>query len=223
MRQDKHKAIYLRKKGKSYNEIAKILNVSKGTLSLWLRNIKMPPEIEKKFWDKTRKRWAESIIKFNKQRAIEAKERRSKIRLSAASEIKKLTKDNLLLIGAALYWAEGSMWSKWSLRFANSDPDMIKIIMRFFREICCVSEEKFSLRIHLHPNIEDNKAINFWSKISKVSKKQFSPSQTQISKSSKGKRNFRKLPYGTLHININNVETTNKVKGWILGISKQVK
>jgi len=78
MRQDKSKAISLRKKGKSYNEIVKILNISKGTLSVWLRDIKMSPEIEKKFWDKTRKGWAESITRFNKQRAVLAREKAKK-------------------------------------------------------------------------------------------------------------------------------------------------
>ena len=220
MRQDKSKAISLRKKGKSYNEIVKILNISKGTLSVWLRDIKMSPEIEKKFWDKTRKGWAESITRFNKQRAVLAKEKAKKAQLFASKDIKRLTKKELHLIGVALYWAEGNKRNRWSARFANSDTEMIRIIMRFFREICLVSEKKFTARVHLHPNIEENKTITHWSKITKIPKKQFSPSQTQISKSSKRKRDPHQLPYGTLHININDVNLVNKIKGWMIGLSK---
>ena len=223
MRQDRQKAISLRKRGKSYNEISRILNISKGTLSLWLRNVKMPPEIEKKFWDKTRKGWAESIIRFNRQRIARARERGENIQLAAAKKIKNLTKKDLLLIGSVLYWAEGSMRSRWRVGFANSDPDMIKIVMRFFREICCIDEEKFNAKVHLHPNIKENKAVNFWSKVSGIPKNQFTPSQTQISKSSKKRRNPHQLPYGTLHLSIHSVDMANQIKGWILGVSKQVR
>jgi len=219
MRDDKKEAISLRKKGKSYNEIAKILGTPKSTLSLWLKDIKMSAKIEKRFWSKVRKRWAEHIVSFSKQRAVEAKERANNIQLSAAKEIGKLTKRELFLIGIALYWAEGNKRNKWSIRFVNSDPAMIKLMMRFFREICRIDEEKFNARIHLHPNIKENKAINLWSKITGISKKRFAPSQTQISKSSQRKRNPHQLPYGTLHIEIHNVNMTNRVKGWILGMS----
>ncbi|MEA3272374.1 MAG: hypothetical protein U9P90_01755 [Patescibacteria group bacterium] len=219
MRNDKKKAISLRKKGKSYNEIVKILGTPKSTLSLWLKDIRMSSKIEKQFWGKVRKKWANHITSFSKRRAIEAKERAKNIQLSAAKEIGKLTKRELFLIGTALYWAEGNKRNKWSIRFVNSDSNMIKLMMKFFREICCIDEKKFNARIHLHPNIKENKAINFWSKIIKIPKRQFAPSQTQISKSSQGKRNPHQLPYGTLHIEIHDVNMTNRVKGWILGMS----
>ena len=220
MRQDRLKAISLRKKGKSYNEIAKLLNISKGTLSLWLRDIKMSAEVEKKFWDRTRKSRAASITKFNKQQGVLAKKRAKDAQLIASKDIKRLTKKDLLLVGTALYWAEGAKTKRWSVCFANSDPEMIKVIMRFFREICFVNENKFTARVHLHPNIEEGKTIAFWSRITKINKKKFSPSQTQISKSSKGKRRSNQLPYGTLHINVNDVNLVNKIKGWMVGLSK---
>lgn len=220
MRQDRSKAISLRKKGKSYNEIAKLLKISKGTLSLWLRNVKMSVEIERKFWDRVRKNRAANITKFNKRQGLLAKKRAKDAQLIASKDVKRLTKRDLFLVGTALYWAEGAKRKRWSVCFANSDPRMVKIIMRFFREICFVDENKFTARVHLHPNIKENKTIAFWSRITEINKKQFSPSQTQISKSSKRKRNPHQLPYGTLHININGVNLVNKIMGWITGLSK---
>ena len=79
MREDKGIAISLRKQGKSYNEISKILNAPKSTLSGWLRDVKMPPKIKEKFWNETRNKWAENIIKFNKKRAEIAKEKAQSI------------------------------------------------------------------------------------------------------------------------------------------------
>ncbi|MFA5360480.1 MAG: hypothetical protein WC320_00675 [Candidatus Paceibacterota bacterium] len=40
MRKDKDLAIELRKKGKSYNQISKEIEISKGTLSYWFSNTK---------------------------------------------------------------------------------------------------------------------------------------------------------------------------------------
>lgn len=45
---EKIRAIKLRKLGKSYSEIRKQVKVSKSTLSLWLRDIKLTPEQEKR-------------------------------------------------------------------------------------------------------------------------------------------------------------------------------
>ncbi len=38
---EKNRAIFLRKQGLSYNDILKQLSISKGSLSYWLRNIKL--------------------------------------------------------------------------------------------------------------------------------------------------------------------------------------
>lgn len=220
MRKDKNKAILLRKQGKSYNEIAKILDIAKSTLSLWLRDIKMPIEIEKKFWDKTRKNWAENITKFNKERAKIAQEKAQQIQDSASKDIKKISKRELLLIGSALYWAEGYKKSRWAIVFSNSDPLMIQLMMRFFREIPKVKEEKFFATAQIHPNITSEKAVNYWSKITKIPKKQFRKTYTRLTPSSKRKRAFNTLPYGTLRVSISDVKMTNKMKGWISGLEK---
>ncbi len=43
-REEFKKAVNLRKKGKSYSEIAKLISVSESTLSLWLRKIQLSSE-----------------------------------------------------------------------------------------------------------------------------------------------------------------------------------
>lgn len=222
MRKDKNKAILLRKQGKSYNEIAKILDISKSTLSLWLRNIKMPDGIKKRLWDKTRKKWAKNITKFNEERAIMARERARKIQIAASKQIGSISKKELFLIGIALYWAEGYKKSRWAVVFSNSDPVMIKLIMKFFRKSLKIKEDKFSATVQTHPNILPAKAVNYWSKITKIPKRQFLKTYTRLTPSSKRKRPFNVLPYGTLRISIRNAEMTNKMKGWISGLEKLV-
>jgi len=222
MRKDKEKAILLRKQGKSYNEITKILDVPKSTLSLWLKNVKMPINIERKFWNKTRKKWAQNITRFNKQRAVFAKKKAKQIQDLASKDIVKISKRELFLVGVALYWAEGHKKSRWQLDFSNSDPAMIQLMMRFFREIYKVKEDKFFATAQIHLNVTSQKAVNYWSRITKIPKKQFLKTYTRITPTSKRKRAFNSLPYGTLRVSVSDVEMVNKMKGWISGLEKVV-
>ena len=94
--------------------------------------------------------------------------------------------------------------------------------MRFLREICNIPDSKITARIHLYPEINYQKTLNFWRKITKLPKKNFKPPQIQVSRASKGKRPKNTLPYGTLHLTVNSTELTCKVKGWIRGISEKI-
>ena len=222
MRKDKNLAISLRKQGKSYNEIAKILKAPKSTLSFWLRNIKMPIEIERKFWDETRKKWARSITEFNKKQAEAARKRAATLQENAAKDIGALSKRELLLIGTALYWAEGYKKRRSVLQFSNSDPIMIKVIMKFFKRVCKVPKEKIKASVQIHPNVTSKKAVNYWSKVTGIPKTQFSKSYSRLTPSSKQKRLPNILPYGTLRVSIYDAQMANRVKGWIRGISEKI-
>ncbi|MEK7562337.1 MAG: helix-turn-helix domain-containing protein [Patescibacteria group bacterium] len=222
MDNSKNLAIKLRRQGKSYNQIVKILGTPKSTLSLWLRDIDMSPKIRKKFWDSVKQRQAESITKFNKKQAEKAREKAQEIQKNAYEMIGAPSKKELLLMGAALYWAEGFKKTRWILAFSNSDPLMIKVIMKFFREICNVPEEKMRGTVQIHPNVTPEQAINYWSKITKIPQCQFSKCYTRLSPSSKQKRPYNTLPYGTLRISVYDSKITNKVKGWIQGISEKI-
>ncbi|RJQ34693.1 hypothetical protein C4568_02075 [Candidatus Parcubacteria bacterium] len=113
----RREAIRLRKQGLSYNEIKSKINVSKSSLSFWLKDIPLSDA------DRTRL--------YSKQIAILArgpnsqKERRKrqveKIMDAAKHEISKpLSRESILFLGAALYWAEGSKTRGFEI--TNSDP-----------------------------------------------------------------------------------------------------
>ncbi|OIO45425.1 hypothetical protein COU05_01055 [bacterium (Candidatus Gribaldobacteria) CG10_big_fil_rev_8_21_14_0_10_37_21] len=218
--------ISLRKQGKTYGEIEKILNLPKSTVGWWLRGVKMKKSIEKKTFKRCRNKWSRNISNYNKVyakiRSEEAANDRENHQRRGYLEIKNIMLNDLKLIGNVLYWAEGNTKNRHLLRFANSKPEIIKVMMKFFREVCKIPEEKIKARVHLYPTMDQNKAINYWKKIVDLPKKNFHPSQIQISRASKNKRPKNTLPYGTLHLTAGNTEITCKVKGWIEGISEQV-
>lgn len=219
MRKDKSLAIKLRQQGKTYNEISKALEIPKGTLSYWFRGRSFEV-IKKKIYSQVQKKWSKNITQFNLARTQRVWAKRDKAQKLASLEIGEINSRELFLIGIALYWAEGYKKTKWCISFCNSDPIIIKIMMRFFREVCHIPETKFRLRLQIHPNISELSTKKFWSKITGISLKQFNKTQKIISKSSRLKRSALTLPYGTLHILIFDKDLVDKIKGWIAGLEK---
>lgn len=114
-------------------------------------------------------------------------------------EKKKLpiTEEKLKLTGLVLYWSEGYKTAKSSgVDFANSDPDMVYIFVKFLRTIYKVDEKRFRVLLYCYENQNIQSLIKFWSKLTGVSEKQFS--KPYIRKDFK--ESDRKMKYGMVHI-----------------------
>jgi len=221
MRQDKNKALNLRKQGKSYSEIEKVLDVPKSTLSFWLKDIPLSARAKQRLKQRVFDTSIKALINRNKRQTIIAKEKSDKIIEDSAKTIREINKKELKILGISLYWAEGykqGVSKKWKcVDFSNSDPVMIKIMMRFFREICEVKEGQFKIQLMLHNNDLKNKSLRFWQKITGIPVTQFMKVSIINSSSSKQKREKR-IPYGTIHIRIYNTDLFHKIIGWIEGL-----
>lgn len=214
----KETATKLRLKGFSYNQINKRLNVPKGTLSYWFKNIKKSAEITKNNTTTAKKQWAKNIIAYNKQRSVLARRDWLVRQTDAKIEIKKLSSKELKLVGAALYWAEGYKRGNWSIVFCNSDPSMIKLMLVFFKKVCKVPLNKIKVQTQVHHNISIDGAHSYWKRVTHLGSSYFLRPIFQKNISSKSKRK-NNLPYGTLRIKINDVRLVNKIKGWISGLA----
>jgi hypothetical protein len=212
----KKQAVELRKEGLTYKEIKQRLHVPKSTLSNWLRDIELTDSQNKRIYDKNIK-IRKMFVSYNKLKRAEAIKRKSGIFLKAQQEVGHLTKRELKLIGAALYWAEGAKSIEPGMAiFANSDPAMVILIMRWFRDICKVPEYKFRLKVQSYDKGKVAEHELFWSKLTGVPLEQFIKPYTKQSKYSKLRRG-NILPYGTLHVRIADVNLLSKILGWING------
>ncbi len=126
----------------------------------------------------------------------------------------------MFLFGVALYWAEGSKTKRGMVELSNTDPMLIKVAMRFFRNICNVPGHKFRGHVYLHPHLSRIRAEQYWSSVSGISQEQFFKTSMQQSRASKGKRDT--LPYGTFSIVICSTELFLKIKGWTEGVAEQL-
>ena len=218
-------AIKLRKTGKSYNQIKEILGVPKSTLSYWLKDIKLDKKAQDKIFKRKYQKSTLKLIERNKKQTVVAKEKADRIVLLGKNEFKKYSKESLFTTGVSLYWAEGykkgAYGSKWKVvDFTNSDEYMIILMMKFFRKYFKINNEKIKIQIIAHPNIDINKAVNKWSVITKIPKKQFIKTFSKPNISSKGVRNKKSLPFGTAHIRIYDVKYFFRIIGWIEGLKK---
>jgi hypothetical protein len=222
----KQKAIQLRTQGKSYLEIQKEIHVAKSTLSFWLKDLILSNEVKEKISRRGKQISIQALIKRNKKQTLIARQKASDIRSRFSKEILKIEKSELFLLGLGLYLGEGykrgAEGSKWKcVDIANSDPDIIQIMMRFFRECCDVKETDFRLYLSLHDQEKETFVRDFWIQKTGLNKANFIKTSFVISSSSK-KKVSKKLEYGTLHIRIYNTDLFHKIIGWIDGIRKVV-
>ena len=214
----KEKAINYRKRGYSYNMISQEMGLSKGTLSDWLREIPYKPNKE------VIKRIGLARMKSANFRHEQRMSDIVNMRNLAKKDIGKLTKRDLWLLGIGIYLGEGSKLYE-HIRVINSDSGIIKITMRWFREICGLSDENFAPRAYTYPDNDVNETVRYWSKITGISKKQFRTTQIDRRNNKSGKKK-RKLPYGTLHIQIRSCgkkelgrSLHRRIMGWIEAVS----
>jgi predicted transcriptional regulator len=170
-KQEKKQSLILRRKGYSIKEIADLLNVSKSTVSIWVRKV------------------------FLNDMAIERLQKRRLYGRIKSVKIKKINKDKLLfdinkrvtpiiksfdeslssnkLICSLLYWCEGEK-NDYSVRFINSDPVMASTFLYLFRNGFCLDEKKFRICLHLHDYHNEKEQKRFWSVLTKIPLSQFS-------------------------------------------------
>ena len=213
--QQKIQAIDLRKSGRSYGEIRREIKVSKATLSLWLRDIVLTPEQEDRIYVELKQKNAYRMAKANQRKRIEGTE---EIIKKAKKEAVKLFKNPLFLPGLMLYWAEGDKSELHEhVKFTNADPRMIKFIMRWFREICGIANERFKIYLNIHSGQGENQIKKFWSQVINLPISQFGKSYIK----QEGTGHRKNILYnGTIKIEICDKNLLYKILGWIEGIAE---
>lgn len=231
MRADKEKTIKLRLRGNSYSQIQKKLGgISKSTLSLWLKDINLSEAAKQKISKRVYAKSIAGLIKRNKAQTHKAMLRAKHARKEARSEISKLSNKELKLIGLSLYWAEGYKRlivkdgrevSYHPISFTNSDPTMIKIFLRYIREILKVQETKISANLRIFEHMSEKNTLKFWIKETDIEKEKFSKTFVSKHPLSTSKRPFNRLPFGVIQIRINDTQLFHTIMGGIEGLKEQ--
>lgn len=214
----------LRRKGLSYSDILKKVDVSKSTLSLWLREVGLSKQQKQKL---TEKRLA-AVVRGGMVKRNQRLTRSKLILDKAENEVGRLSKRELWLIGTALYWGEGSKQKEYNpsvgVQFTNSDPEMIKIFLLWLKKCCLVKDEDFYFEIYIHDTFENksDEVKRFWAKVTGYPLSKF-PKMYFKHNLIKGRRE-KVLYYGLLRVKVRSSTDFNReISGWINGICNQVK
>jgi predicted transcriptional regulator len=168
------KAVTLRKKGFSIKEVARLLNLSTSTTSLWLRKINLDCKATERL--EGRKRLGRINSALTKQRKKELITKKIEEATQKSILNNSFDPDYCRILCSLLYWAEGSKSSPSYVSFINSDPNMISVFLKLLRISFKIEEPKLRALIHLHEYHKEKEIKKFWSEITNISLDRFSKS-----------------------------------------------
>ena len=167
---EQQKARELRSQGYSIKEISRILNVAKSSASIWVRDVELSEQQKLVLQEKGH--YSDVVDRRRRARLDNEMQKREVIIQSAQTTVGSISIKDLRLIGIMLYWAERGKTQR-MVRFANGDPEMIKIMMAFFSIVCNVPREKFRAHVHIHTHLDYKRAEGYWSDVSDIGLSQF--------------------------------------------------
>jgi transposase len=160
----KQEAFRLHREGVGIKEIAMCLNVSRGSVGMWVRDLELTRSQQSALREKQiaaglsgRLKGAES----NKQKRLDTVRH---AQIIAEERITSLSKEALFYLGLGLYWGEGSKTSTSGLGVTNSDFRVIQIMTRWFSECFSIEPERFQPRVFISDTHRDREEIitSFW-------------------------------------------------------------
>lgn len=207
----KNKAKSLRKQGKTYSEIQDMLGpLAKSTLSNWLKPIELTKIQKDRIQRKITDRSALGRQKGGWTNHQKRLTRIAKIQSAAQKEFIHLCNDGFFLTGLVLYLAEGSRKVE-RFQFMNSDPFLIKIMIKWLYRFHKISIKEIWARLYTHKISRNEHQEKFWSNFLNIPFNQFlktiyKPTPHKIKKNPE----YR----GCLRIEISGTELFWKIMKW---------
>ncbi len=183
----------------SIKRIAATVGVSPSTVSIWVRDIELLP------------RHREALIKKNRDARLPggrnevwrelSRTRRRQYQDKGRQRAR--TGEILHLAGCMLYWAEGSK-ERNSVLFANSDPAMMVMFLRFLRECFGLTPAEMTLRLNVYTNnglsIEDIET--YWLELLSLPRSSLRKHMVNHCPTSSSGLKRNKLPYGVCTLRV---------------------
>jgi transposase-like protein len=145
----RRKVRQLRAEGLTIGEIAELTGASQGSISVWMRDIRVPARVE----HRRQAHLQELRGRGGKARHDKAVQESALRREEARRVLGAMTERDLLIAGAALYWAEGTKDKPWRrigrVTFINSDLDVIQVFLAWL-DIVGVPAEDRRYRLNIH-------------------------------------------------------------------------
>ena len=161
---EQQRARDLRADGWTLAEIARELNVSKGSVSVWVRGVPFVPR-------------PADPRRAARRREPNALQRRKAAEVAALMDagrdtVGTLTEREFLMAGIALYAGEGGKTER-GVQFTNSDGRQIAFFCRWLRQFFDIEERRLRIRLYLHHELDLDAAIAYWCRVTQIPPEQF--------------------------------------------------
>lgn len=189
----KEKALALRKLGYSYAHISNKTGLSKSTLSYHLKNVAYKPNKE------TSRRINNARMHAARTKAQKKIDSYVLAKTGAKRDIGRISKRDLFMLGLGIYIGEGSKTQD-IIRVVNTDYRVINV---FIKWLCAMgfARENFSIRLHLYPDSDIEKARIYWASKTSLSLAQFQRPCIDT-RMDKDRKRSGKHVYGTAHVTV---------------------
>jgi len=202
-----------RVRGLSVKQIARVVGVAPSSVSLWVRDVPLTPEQLEVLRQKN--------PAYNRQlRGATRNAERGRARRRAYQEEGRTVArrgEALHMAGAMLYWAEGDKGSRNAVRLSNSDPELIRLFVRFLRAYFDVTDEHMRVTCNLFADHMERKLEieRFWLDVIGLPQSCLCKSVVNVYSKYSQKKRRNKLPYGTVRVGVHSTRVVQSIYGSI--------
>ena len=205
----------LRQQGLDYRAIAAELDVSKSSVSLWVRDVPRPERLSEEEW---RARGRAAVDRYWTAERARREAARSAVSAAAASEVGVLSDREILIAGAVAYWCEGAKNKPYRrtdrVDFINSDPAMIQFFLRFL-DTAGVPRGSLIFCLSIHESADVAAAQQFWLDVTGAPVSQFNRPQLKRHHPRTVRKNTGSGYHGCLRIQVRrSITMYRKIEGW---------
>lgn len=210
------KARELRLQGMTYDQIQVELGCSKGSISLWVRDLPKPERKRSREESSAigRRGWEATL----QRRDVERQAQKQR----AADEVGAMTDRELFLLGVGLYWAEGTKSKPYRTQervtFVNSDPGMIEVFLAWLR-LLGVDDERLRFHVHIHETGDIGAAEQFWATLTGAGPSAFGKTSLKRHAPKTNRKNVGTDYRGCLVVRVlKSADLYRRIEGWWYGI-----
>jgi hypothetical protein len=214
------KARNLRLQGMTYDQIQVELGCSKGSISLWVRDLPKPERSRTAIEQARlagRMRWDHELAVRDTQRQT--------TKAAARAEVGAMTDRELFLTGVSLYWAEGTKDKPYDRResvvFINSDPDVIRVYLAWL-DLLGVKAGRLCYRVMIHESADVTAAERYWADLVRIDAASLQKTTLKKHNPKTVRKNVGAEYRGCLVVRVSQgAELYRRIEGWWQGIAHQ--
>ncbi len=170
-------ALQFRKRGFTLEEIAKICDVSKSTVSKWLKNNAISESVTKQNKKRAGQENGKRLQLMSKTRDSERSHRYKEAIRSAETEYKHYKSSPLFVAGLMLYYAQGDLKNEHQIRLSGTEEKAHKIFIKFATEYLGVPKSSIHFWILLYKGQSEEVCMKRWKTATTLSYSQFYKNQ----------------------------------------------